>query len=117
MRVRFRDDTGMVTAETAMVMPVFALLALMLGWATVAGIWQLRIEDAARTLTRAATMHVANTQLQDALSDIARDAQFSLDYPDEHHVKIVVTRRLVGPGVLPDIDMRATAVGRLENQE
>ncbi|MPZ61355.1 MAG: pilus assembly protein TadE [Propionibacteriales bacterium] len=51
--VRRRGEPGMVTAETAVVMPVLVLIAAMLVWLIGVGIAQVRCVDAARDAARA----------------------------------------------------------------
>ncbi|MGH1561187.1 TadE family type IV pilus minor pilin [Mumia sp. DW29H23] len=49
-----RREAGMVTAETAMVMPFLVALAFALVWATTIGVTQVRLVDAAREGARMA---------------------------------------------------------------
>lgn len=48
------EDQGMVTAETAMILPFLVALAFALVWATTMGITQVRLVDAAREGARMA---------------------------------------------------------------
>ncbi|MGI8578407.1 MAG: TadE family type IV pilus minor pilin [Nocardioidaceae bacterium] len=48
-----RHDTGMVTAEAAVVLPIIAAFALLLVWLLSVGIAQVRVVDAARDAARA----------------------------------------------------------------
>ena len=100
-----------------MVMPVFALLALLVSWVCIAGIWQLRLEDAARSITRGATMHIQENELRAQLQLMAPAAVMTLNDVDAHHIKVSITRSLDGPGILPDLTLHAQAVGRLEEND
>ncbi|MCW2819206.1 MAG: hypothetical protein JWR42_1993 [Marmoricola sp.] len=48
------DDRGAVTAETAMALPLLAVLALSLAWLVTLGATQVRVIDAAREVARSA---------------------------------------------------------------
>lgn len=63
-------DTGSVTAEAAMVLPVLVALALVLVWALVAAADQIRCVDAARAGARAA----ARSEPEAAVREAARTA-------------------------------------------
>lgn len=49
---RGRRDTGMVTAETAVIVPVCVLLVVLAVWIVLLGVTQVRLVDAARDLAR-----------------------------------------------------------------
>ncbi len=49
-----RDQDGAVTAETAVVLPLVAVVALSLAWLVVLGVTQVRAIDAAREVARSA---------------------------------------------------------------
>jgi Flp pilus assembly protein TadG len=53
MRSHRRDETGMVTAETAVVLPIIAAFALVLLWLISAAITEIRLVDASRDAARA----------------------------------------------------------------
>ena len=114
--MHIKDDTGMVTAEAAVLMPVFAFLAFILAWATVAGIWQLRLEDAARTITRSATMHISDERLKESLEKLIPNAALVTEELDDDFVSVTITRVLPGPGLLPQISQAAKAVGKFETR-
>lgn len=112
-----RNDAGMVTAEAAMVMPVFALLAFLVTWVCAVGVWQLQIEDTVRTLTRAATMHVEESELNSQLQRLLSSATLAIEDVDSQHIKLTITRSIAGPGILPDLTLHAEAVGRREDNQ
>lgn len=101
---RFHGDAGYVTAETAIVLPVLAILVATALWAIAVAGAQLRCVDAARDGARAAARGESETAVmvaaratapQGASIDIARDGS-----------QIVVTVQVrVGPtsGVLASI--------------
>jgi Flp pilus assembly protein TadG len=112
---RLRDERGMVTAETAVVLPVLLLvLAGAVAAVTVVGA-QLRCVDAAREAARAAArgepldvVHaiVARTAPSGAGTAIA-------DAGDE--VRVLVSARIAPLGPLPlRVQVRATAVAQRE---
>lgn len=117
MHVRLRNDAGMVTAEAAMIMPAFALLAFFIAWVCAVGVWQLRLEDAVRSLTRAATMHVQESELNTQLQQRLPKATMKINDLDSRHVKVTISHPVVGPGILPDLILRAEAVGLRETNE
>src|SRR6476620_8305740 len=49
-----RDESGAVTAETAMALPLIAIFALSMAWLVTIGITDVRAIDAARETSRAA---------------------------------------------------------------
>lgn len=49
-----RDERGMVTAETAAVLPLLALVTLAMVWLVTVGVTQVQVTDAAREAARAA---------------------------------------------------------------
>lgn len=78
-----RDETGTVTAETAMVLPVFAAFVLSLIWLISVGYAQVRVIDAARDAARAVARGESDEQARalaqksaphDAITSIARSA-------------------------------------------
>ena len=108
-----RNDSGMVTAETAVVMPVLVFLAWFMTWGAMVGIWQLRLENAARAITRAATMHVDTRALESSLHELAPGSSLEVTR-NGGQVVVAVTRVLRGPGLIPDVSQHSRAVGRLE---
>ncbi|MCX5398657.1 TadE family type IV pilus minor pilin [Streptomyces sp. NBC_00102] len=64
-------DTGSVTAEAAMVLPVLVALALVLVWALVAAADQIRCVDAARAGARAAARSEPESAVRDAATAAA----------------------------------------------
>ncbi len=55
-----RDESGAVTAETAMALPLIALFALSMAWLVTIGITDVRAIDAARETARAAARSDSN---------------------------------------------------------
>ncbi len=52
--MRAREESGAVTAETAMALPLIAVFALSMAWLVTIGITEVRALDAARETARAA---------------------------------------------------------------
>ena len=65
-----RDERGMVTAETAAVLPLMAAVTLAMVWLVSVGIAQVQVTDAAREAARAA----ARGEPAEAASGLARRA-------------------------------------------
>ena len=110
----WRRDTGMVTAETAVVLPVLLLvLAGAVAAVTVVGA-QLRCVDAAREGVRAAARGDVATARALALQS-APDGMTVVLTRDGEDVRVVVSGRVPVLGPVPlDVEVSAEAVARLE---
>lgn len=64
-------ESGMVTAETALVIPVLVVLALILAWVVSLGIAQVRLVDAARETARMSARGDSDTRAKDLAQRIA----------------------------------------------
>jgi hypothetical protein len=114
-----RSEAGYVTAETAMVLPVFALLLAVALWALAVGAAQLSSVDAARDGARAA----ARGEPPDTVAAVIRaaaptGADFAVTNDDGQFT--VVVRDRVGPETgplanLPVPEAAATAVAQSES--
>jgi hypothetical protein len=115
---RRRAEHGSVTAETVMVLPVLASLALGLVWLVGLAAAQVRAVDAAREVARA----VARDEPAGAARALGtRVAPAGADIVVSQHGGIVdvrVVARVTGPGglwaFLPGVDVRGSAVAALE---
>jgi len=113
-------ERGVVTAETAMVLPLLVALTIALAWLLTLGIAQVRAVDAARETARALARDepegVAIGLGQQAAPEGARiEVSHSAN-----EVVVVVTSTVSGPGGLlaglPAVDVRARAVAAREEQ-
>jgi hypothetical protein len=115
---RTRDESGAVTAEAAVVIPVVILFALGLAWLVALGATQVRALDAARETARA----LARGEDQATGFELGRrvateGARISVE--DEGEILVVTVDAPVrGPGglfaFLPTYHARATAVAAEE---
>jgi hypothetical protein len=112
-----REERGAVTAETVMVLPLLAGLALALVWLLSVGAAQVRTVDAARETARA----LARGDPQEAA--VARGRQVAPEGSrvvvarTGGEVRVTVTGRVAGPGGLgafPAARLEATAVAAEE---
>jgi Flp pilus assembly protein TadG len=95
-----RADAGYVTAETAMVLPVLALLLAVGLWAVAVAGAQVRCVDAARDAARAAARGESDTTATAVAGAAAPDgAQVSLRH--EGSLVIVTVQARVGGGLGP----------------
>lgn len=112
-------ETGMVTAETAVVVPFLVILALVLAWVIGLGIAHVRVTDAARDAARAVargdTPDVAKAQARQAAGDQAEVAI------DSAHGYVTVTVNVQArPPMLPAIGTRtvsAESIAAVEHPE
>src|SRR3569833_3459693 len=114
-RPRPDEEAGMVTAETAVVLPVLLLvLAAAVAAVTVVGA-QLRCVDAAREGARAAARGDTFAVVKRVTAQTAPPGAVTgvLDAGDE--VRVVVSAEIAPLGPLPlRVEVRATAVARRE---
>lgn len=106
------DERGMVTAETAMAMPLLLLVTLAMSWLVAVGLVQMQVTDAAREGARA----LARGESPEHAASLARRAApgTEVDLAREGGVVVVrVHRRVSPPGGLLDalagMTARATA--------
>ena len=119
-RRRARPERGAVTAETVMVLPLLAALALGLAWLLSFAATQVRVVDAAREVARA----VARDEGRDASVALGRrvaprGSRFAVR--DEGGTVVVRVRCSVdGPqglfAFLPEVEVQAEAVAAKEQQ-
>jgi hypothetical protein len=113
-------DVGYVTAETAMVLPVFVLLLAVAMWAIAVGRAQLSAVDAARDGARAAARGESSQVVAQVIREAAPDgADFAVT--TEGGEVTVVVRDRVGPAAgplarLPAPIAAATAVAQSESE-
>lgn len=111
----FAGDGGMVTAETAVLLPVFALLMVVALSAVSVALTQLRCVDAAREASRTAARgdpvatarNVATRILPGSSTVVAVDGGRVV-------VTVRATAHLVG-GLFPDVTVTSKAVGVRED--
>jgi len=116
--MRSRNESGAVTAEAAVVIPVLALFTLVMMWFVSWGIAAVRVQDAAREAARviargddpsAGTGLARRVAPERSRVDIERDPQT---------VAVVVSAPVRGPGgllgFLPSVTVRGRAVAAIE---
>ncbi len=116
--MRRRDESGAVTAETAVVLPVLVLLGLVLASLVALGVSQVRVIDAAREAARAFARGDDRAAAVDLGRRVAPDgAEFEVTTEDGR-VRVVVTAEIEGPGgllgMVPGLRAHAEAVALLE---
>ena len=115
---RVRDESGAVTAEAAVVIPVVVLFALGLAWLVALGATQVRALDAARETARALARGEDPADGIELGRQVATDgARISVE--DEGEIlAVTVDAPVSGPGglfaFLPTYHARATAVAAEE---
>jgi Flp pilus assembly protein TadG len=115
---RTRDESGAVTAETAVMIPVLVLFALGLAWVVSLGATQVRVLDAARETARAvARGEDPATSRELGLRVATAGARISVTDEGET-VLVSVEAPVRGPGgifaFLPTYHARASAVAAEE---
>ena len=115
---RRRDQRGVVTAETAAVLPVLVLVAAALAWVVAFGVNQARVVDAARETARAIARgedEAASTRLG---MQIAPGGSIISVSDDADSVVVTVRADVHGPGgvlgFLPGHEVHAEAVATRE---
>ena len=116
---RRRDETGAVTAEAAVVLPVLVLFALGLAWLVALGATQVRALDAARETARAVARG-EDRQAGIGLGARVATAGAVISVTQEGDtVAVTVDAPVRGPGglfaLLPAYHARATAVAAAES--
>src|SRR3954447_9883424 len=100
-RAGLRREAGMVTAETAVVLPVL-LLVLAAAVAAVTGVGaQLRCVDAAREGARAAARGEATATVEALVYRTAPDGAATSITVDDRDVRVRVTARIAALGPVP----------------
>lgn len=112
-----RNQTGAVTAETAVALPILIILTAVLAWMVALGVTQARVVDAARETARALARGDDASASTEYGRRVAPDgARFEITQNDGE-VRVAVTARVAGPGglfSLPGFLARSTAVARAE---
>ena len=90
-----RDEGGMVTAETAVVLPVLVAVTLAMVWLLTLGVAQMKVTDAAREAARA----LARGEPVDSAIQLAERASPGATVTIEHDegMVVVTVRRDVSP--------------------
>lgn len=111
-------ESGAVTAETAVVVPVLALLTVGLAWLVTLGVTHVRVVDAAREAARVVARGepaAAGTALARRVGPAGTRVAVS---GDGGTVVVTVTAPVQGPGglfaFLPGLDVHAQAVAAKE---
>jgi len=105
-------DSGMVTAETATVMPLVVLVAIAAIWTVSLGVAQARATDAAREAARMVARGDPVASATDAALDTAvRGSRVEIDADDDRvRVKVETPARLpLFGGIGATVSGRATA--------
>lgn len=109
-----RDESGVVTAETATVLPVLVLVAAALAWMVAFGVNQARAEGAARETARAIARGDGESTSTELGRRIAPPGSIISVRDDGDAVVVTVRAQLSGPGgilgFLPGRTVRAQAV-------
>lgn len=113
-----RDESGSVTAEAALVLPIMAFFALALVWLVSLGLAQVQAVDAARDAARelarggdssAATVAARRTAPDDAAVEVGHDGGLvtvSVSFPSQPPAWLIVP--------VPSVDVHATAAVAVE---
>ncbi|WP_413101998.1 TadE family type IV pilus minor pilin [Streptomyces sp. Inha503] len=107
-------DSGYVTAEAAVALPVLALFALMLIWALMAASAQLQCVDAARAGARAAARSEPEADAMAAARSAAPDGARVELWREGDLVRVRVRTHAAGPGPLA-VDLRGEAAALAED--
>ncbi|MFD5385296.1 TadE family type IV pilus minor pilin [Streptomyces sp. NPDC127074] len=107
-------DSGFVTAETAVALPVLALFALMLIWGLMAAAAQLQCVDAARAGARAAARSEPKADAMAAARSAAPDGARVELWRDGDLVRVRVRTHAAGPGPLA-VNLRGEAAALAED--
>ncbi|HET7388395.1 MAG TPA: TadE family type IV pilus minor pilin [Nocardioidaceae bacterium] len=113
-----RGERGAVTAETMVVLPLLAAVALGLVWLLALAAAQMRVVDAAREVARAAARDDAPTSAIALGRRVAPDGAQIRVHDHGATVTADVVAAVRGPGglfdFLPEIDVTASAVAAQE---
>lgn len=108
MSRRRSDERGVVTAETAMAVPMLLLIALAMAWLVAIGLVQMQVTDAAREGARS----LARGDSPERAASLARQAAPGADVAvgrEGGTVVVRVHRRVAPPGGLFDALVGMTA--------
>ncbi len=115
---RRRSDAGAVTAETAVALPVLAVLAVALAWLVLLGVAQIRAQDAAREVARAVARGESVSVSSAAGQRVAGPGSTVSVSRSGGTVSVVVTVALRGTGRLlaglGSVTVRAESVAAME---
>lgn len=109
----------MVTAETALVLPVLVCVAVGLAWLVVLGAAQVRCVDAAREVARLSARGESATTVAAAVARLAPDARWQVHEEAGLVVASVDTEvrpRIPLLGELPAVELTAEAAAAQEPQ-
>ena len=113
-----RDESGAVTAELAMVLPLLLAVTAGLVWLLAVGLVQVRATDAAREAARALARGEDRTAAVALATRVAPPGSVVEVSTDGEQVRVTVHSTVEGPGglwsVLPGADLTATAVAAAE---
>ena len=111
-----RDERGMVTAETAVVLPVLVALTLAMVWLLTLGVAQMKVTDAAREAARALARGEPVDSAIELAERVAPGASVTIEH-DEGMVVVTVRQTVSPPGGVLDgafgvaeVDSAATAL-------
>ncbi|AGP56785.1 hypothetical protein M271_26545 [Streptomyces rapamycinicus NRRL 5491] len=107
-------DSGYVTAEAAVALPVLALFALMLIWGLMAASAQLQCVDAARAGARAAARSEPEADAMAAARSAAPDGARVELWREGDLVRVRVRTHATGPGPLA-VNLRGEAAALAED--
>lgn len=113
-----KPETGAVTAETAMVLPLIAMFTVAMAWLVLLGITHVRALDAAREVARASARGDSDAQALALGGGVASaGSRVSLRHHGEQ-VQVVVRSPVRGPrgllAVLGTVTVSAEAVAQTE---
>jgi hypothetical protein len=118
MRSHRRNETGMVTAETAVVLPIIAAFVLVLLWLISAAITEIRLVDASRDAARALARGEDETAVRAHVAETGPDGSNVLVVRDGQDVTVEVSTSARPPGwllvPLPPIPLHASATTQTE---
>lgn len=115
MRIKNRDG-GMITAETAVVLPVVVAIGAVLLWLVLLGVTQARVTDAAREAARmVARGDSVAAARKEAAASAPAGAAIDVDQSGDR-VTVTVTARTAPKALdLPGTSITATAVAMTED--
>ncbi|MDQ3627952.1 MAG: pilus assembly protein [Actinomycetota bacterium] len=113
-----RRESGMVTAEAALVIPMLLLVAVVCGWIVAVGAAQVRLIDAAREGARLAGRGEPPAVVEAAIEQTGPDGTTGQVSPGANTVTVHVSAR-VEPGLplldlLPAVTLDSSATSALE---
>lgn len=115
--MRRRDETGAVTAEAAVVIPILVLVAVGLCWLVSLGVAQLRVVDAARETARSLARSDPDEEARALGRQVAPDGASIVVKEVDGLISVTVHAEVEAPGGLftfPGFEARATVVAAKE---